>query len=219
MQIHTRIVYALKHWSVLRAFQLIGIFVFALAQPCISTMAQGVNPEAVPISRMQELGDEGKQLASSVGQWDVLFTMWPAPGAEPVVTKGLVAERKMVGIYQQEIMKPAPGTKTPDFTRMAYVTFSRVEGRWQYVSLDTRFPVGLMPAYSFGKAKPGEPLKLIFEPIAFAGTGTEVEGHMMRSDLSITRENDREVFQQHFISSDGTEREWLAVQYVYTRRK
>jgi hypothetical protein len=206
--------------QVCRALQPIGVAAFFLLLPHAALSEQVEKPAAVSMSRMQELGDEGKQLENSVGEWDVVFSFWSAPDAEPIVTKGLIAERRMVGLYQQEIIQPGPEAKIADFRRMAYLTFSRVEGRWQFVSLDTRFPVGLMPAYSFGKQKTGEPLRLIFEPIAFAGMGQEVEGHMMRSNLLITRKNaDHEIFQQYFIASDGSEREWLAVQYEYTRRR
>lgn len=77
-----------------------------------------------------------------------------------------------------------------------------------------------MPAYSLGRTREGETLKLVFEPIAFVGTGKDIEGHMTRSDLVVTRTSvDHEVFQQHFIAFDGSEREWLAVQYEYTRRE
>lgn len=31
-------------------------------------------------------GPEEKQLAERVGTWNVVATMWPAPGAEPMVT-------------------------------------------------------------------------------------------------------------------------------------
>ena len=116
-------------------------------------------------------------------------------------------------------MKPLPGSSTPDFRRLAYLTFSRVEGRWQYVSMDTRLPVGIMPAWSFGKEANGK-LTLQFEPIAFVGMGQEVEGRMLRSNLVVVRESDDyEKTQQFWITSDGTEREWLAVQYEYTRKR
>ena len=42
------------------------------------------------------------------------------------------------------------GSDVPDFKRIAFQYYDRVAGRWQYVSIDTRFPVGIMPARSFG---------------------------------------------------------------------
>ena len=59
-----------------------------------------------------------------------------------------------------------------------------------------------------------------FEPLGFIGFGSEVEGRMIRSNLVITRDgDDHEFARQYWITSDGTEREWLAVQYEYTRRR
>jgi hypothetical protein len=162
-------------------------------------------------------GPEEKQLAGRAGTWTVTATMWPAPGAEPIVTDGLVAERAMIGLYLQETMQPAPGGTGPDFRRIDYLHYDRVEGRWKYVSMDTRLPVSIMPARSFGPAG-DRTLRLQFEPLGFVGFGEEVGGTLMQSDMRITSQSpDRELKQQHFIVADGTAREWLAVQYEYRR--
>jgi hypothetical protein len=146
-------------------------------------------------------GPEDKQLAKRVGVWDATFTIWPAPGAKPSVVKGLIVEREMVGpLLLQENLHPAAGSTT-------------------LVSMDTRFPVNIMPAWSFGPEKNGV-LSLLFEPLGFVGFGPEVEGRMMRSDMVITRKDaDHELKQQHFVLAKGTGTEWLEVQYEYTRRK
>jgi hypothetical protein len=168
--------------------------------------------------RMQEPGAEAKQLARRAGVWTVVNTIRATPDAKPAVTAGLVAERKMIGLYLEEVMMPAPGSATPEFRRISYLTYSRVEGRWQYVSLDTRLPVGIMPAWSFDKGT-DKKLTLEFEPLAFAGFGPHVQGRMIRSNFVITRESDdRELAQQYWSQADGSERTWLAVQYEYTRK-
>jgi hypothetical protein len=100
--------------------------------------------------RMSQAGPEQDEIARQVGLWDVVATMWPTPGADPIVSRSLVAERKMIGSILQEVMRPAPGNTAPDFQRLDYLNFDRVEGRWKYVSMDTRFPVSIMPAWSFG---------------------------------------------------------------------
>jgi hypothetical protein len=175
-------------------------------------------PQPTAAERMSEPGPEARELARRVGTWDVVSTLRLTPDAKPVVTRGIIAEREMIGLHLAEVMKPGPGADVPDFRRIAYLLYSKVEGRWHYVSLDTRFPVGIMPAYSFGK-ETGRKLTLQFEPIGFVGLEREVEGRMTRSNFVITRESDdHEIAQQYFIPSDGTGREWLAVQYEYTRR-
>ncbi len=163
-------------------------------------------------------GPEEKQLAERAGTWNVVATMWPTPDAEPIVTEDLIAERTMIGLYLQEIMRPGPAPAAgPDFRRIDYQHYDRVEGRWKYVSMDTRLPVSIMPARSFGAAENGS-LHLLFQPLGFVGFGPEVGGKLMQSDLRITPLSATHEFkQQHFILADGTAREWLAVQYEYRR--
>ena len=181
--------------------------------------ARSTGASASAVERMQVPGPEGAELARRVGTWNVVSTLRLTPTASPVVTTGLSAERTMIGLYLQEVMKPAPGSSAPDFRRFAYLTYNRVEGRWQYVSLDTRFPVGIMPAYSFGKEQ-GRDITLVFEPIAFVGFGRDVEGRMVRSNFVITRDTDDHDFgRQYWVQADGEGQEWLAVQYEYTRRR
>lgn len=116
-------------------------------------------------------------------------------------------------------MKPAPGSNVPDFGRISYLTYNKVEGRWQHVSLDTRFPAGIMPAWSFEK-EVDRKLTLQFEGLGFVGFGQEVEGRLTRSNYVITREtDDHEFARQCWTQADGTGRRWLAVQYEYTRRR
>ena len=185
----------------------------------LSSVARG-NEQASRLSaaeRMQQPGVEEDQLRRRAGTWAVVSRFRPSPDTPQIISEGLVAERTMIGLYLREVMRPASGSSAPDFTRIAYQYFSRVEGRWQYVSLDTRFPVGIMPAWSFGNERNGK-LVMQFESLAFVGVGRDVEGRMIRSNLEITRESDdREFVRQFWVQSDGTGREWLAVEYEYTR--
>jgi hypothetical protein len=169
--------------------------------------------------RMQQSGAEEQQLKRRIGSWTVKSTFRPTPDAQPMVTERLVADRKMVGLYMEEVMHPEAGAKMPDFQRLAYQYYSRVEGRWQYVSMDTRFPVGIMPAYSFANESDGK-LTMEFASLAFVGLGSEVAGRMIRSNLEIARDSDdHEFVRQYWVQADGTGRKWLAVEYEYTRRK
>jgi hypothetical protein len=193
--------------------------VAALAAPTLIAQAAESPASLSAIERMQKPGPEAEELARRAGVWNVVITLRPAPDAAPVVTTGLVAERTMIGLFLQEVMKPAPGSSTPDFRRISYLHYNSVEGRWQYVSLDTRFPAGIMPAWSYEKEVGGK-LTLQFESLAFTGWGREVEGWLMRSNYVITREtNDHEFARQFWTRADGSGREWLAVQYEYTRKR
>lgn len=196
---------------------------FLVVMSALSTTSfAGSNPssanEPTAAQRMSEPGPLEEMLARQTGTWDVVASLWPAPGAEPIVTRGLVAERSMIGPILQEIMKPAPGSNQPDFTRIDYLNFDRVEGRWKYVSMDTRFPVSIMPARSFGPATEGK-IDVQFEPQGFVGFGTEVEGRFMVSDMAISSSDvDHMLKEQHVMMADGTGKGWLFVRYEYTRR-
>jgi hypothetical protein len=189
----------------------------ALAIAASGARAQAPTDTTLAAVRMSAPGVEATALAKEIGTWNVVTTMQLSPEAKPVVIPGLTAERTMVGLYQQEIMRPAAGSKVPDFRRIAFLTYDRVDGRWQYVSLDTRAPVGIMPAFGSEKAV-GNKLTLQFENLALVGVGKEVEGRMVHSNLVITHLSDEhELVQQFWTQADGTGRQWLAVQYEYTR--
>jgi hypothetical protein len=190
----------------------------ARAAPSQPAAAQS-QPRPSAAERISQGGPEESELKQRVGSWDVVASLRKTPGAAPVVTRGLIAERTMIGPILQEIIRPAPGTKTPDFQRLDYLNFDRVEGRWKYVSMDTRFPVSIMPAWSMGPAVNGK-LDLLFAPQAFVGFGEAVEGRLMISDLMVSKTDaDHEMKQQHVIMSDGTGASWVFAQYEYTRKR
>lgn len=169
-------------------------------------------------ARLNEPGSEAKPLASDVGTWEVTATLRPTFDAKPIVAKQLVAERVLIGGYLQETMHPEVSSKDPAFTRIDYLTFDRVDGRWQYVSMDTRMPVGIMPATSFDRGN-DKTVTFEFAPLAFVGMGENVDGVMMRSNMVITRDSkDHQTKEQHWIRADGTGREWVAVRYDYRRK-
>ena len=79
--------------------------------------------------RLNELGPENAAMAAYTGLWDVTETVWDKPGGDPVTTTGLVAERRMIGSYLQEFIRPASDTSNQDIKRIDYLSFQRVEGR------------------------------------------------------------------------------------------
>ncbi len=169
-------------------------------------------------TRLNELGPENSQMALRVGIWDVVETVWASLGATPTSTK-YIAERKMIGQFLQEIIQPAPGSTGPDFRRIFYLSFNRVEGRWKYVSIDTRNPVGLMPAASFDRGEKGR-ITLTFQPFAIAGPGENVTGQMLRMDeIMIQQDDDHDSADERFIMADGSGEMWVAYRYEYVRRR
>ena len=168
-------------------------------------------------TRMNELGPENSKIAERAGLWDVTETVWDSPNAAPVVTKGLVAERRMVGQMLQETLR-SDSHSSGTILRMDYLSFNRVEARWEYVSIDTRAAVGLMTAQSYDRDEDGRIL-VTFQPFAIPGSGSEVTGQMLRMRQEIIAQGaDREVKNQYFTLADGTGNTWLAHRYAYVRR-
>ncbi len=178
-------------------------------------VAQDKQPAVI---RLNEAGPEAQLLAGRVGLWDVVETVWGHPGAEPVTTRGLVAERRLMGSLLQEFIRPPADEAHREVKRTDLLSFNRVEGRWGYVSFDTRVPVGLMPAWSSTRDEGGK-IVLTFYPFALPGEGAEVTGRLLRMDQTIAFEDpDHDVKDQYFTLADGTGTRWLAHRYAYLRR-
>jgi hypothetical protein len=175
--------------------------------------------ESAPIpasARLSELGPENQTLVERTGLWDVVETVWKSPSAQPEVTTGLVAERRLIGSMLQEFLYPADNREA--ILRIDYLSFNRVEGRWDYVSMDTRAAVGIMPAWSFSRGD-ADSIMLMFEPFAMPGEGVVVSGQMLRMDEVISHQGpDHDRKDQHFIMADGRGDAWLAHRYAYSRR-
>ncbi len=194
-----------------------GLLLFALSSAFIPALAVA-QQTTLASARFNELGPEGKVIAQRAGLWDVTETFWASPKAAPVTTTGLVTERVMMGSLLQEFLRPPSDTAHKEIKRTDLLSYNRVEGRWDYVSFDTRAPVGLMPAWSSGP-EDGATIDLIFAPFAVPGSGTEVTGQMLRMEQVIKyTDADHDEKDQYFTLADGTATKWLVRQYTYVRR-
>ena len=213
---------SLRHPSVCHFIEdgrrwLVGLAAGCLLLP-LTVLAQQATPPPASV-RLNELGPENQALAQRVGLWDVTETVWAAPGATPVSTTGLVAERRMMGSLLQEFLRLPHDQSDKAVQRMDLLSFNRIEGLWEYVSFDTRAPVGLMPAWSNVQGD-GTTIALTFAPFAVPGPGAEVTGQLLRMKQIIRYEGpDRDVKEQYFTLADGTGTKWLAHRYVYARRR
>ena len=180
-----------------------------------TAIAQQEKPSA---GALNELGAEGNILAQRVGVWDVTETVWASPDAAPVTTKGLVAERLLMGTLLQEVIRQPGESLEKTVKRTDLLSYNRLEGRWGYVSFDTRAPVGLMPAWSTGRGD-GSTINLTFTPFAVPGSGVETTGQFILMEQTIHFDGpDHDVKDQYFTLADGRGVRWLAHRYAYTRR-
>ena len=169
-------------------------------------------------ARLNQPASEADSLSRRVGQWDMTETVWDRPGAAPVITTGLVADRVMMGSLLQETIRPPTDTAHDHVKRTDMLTYNRLVGQWDYVSFDARAPVGLMPATSAG-AGDGSTITLVFAPTAVPGPGPDATGLLLRIEQTIRFEGpNRDVKEQRYTMANGSGATWLAHRYEYTRR-
>jgi hypothetical protein len=124
----------------------------------------------------------------------------------------------MFGTLLQEFIRPPADNARAEVKRTDLLCYNRLDGRWDYVSFDSRAPVGLMPGYSAGRADPNQ-LEITFLPFAVIGIGDGGTGQMIRMRQEIIGHDaghDRK--DQYFTLADGAGVEWLAHRYDYVRR-
>jgi hypothetical protein len=209
---------------IMNARRVCSILATVLATACAAgtpSQAQTVSTRAASASAPPILGQtkaapESDQLARRVGTWTVVMTMRPTATATPIVVAGLTAERSLTGPYLQEIMRPASGSTVPEFRRIDFLTYNRLQARWQYLSMDTRATVGLMFAQGFGPDRSNEVTVYFNDFPAPTELGPEVAGHFMRARHVLTRVSEDHEFSRQYWSMEGRS-EWLGVQYEYTR--
>ena len=188
-----------------------------------AALAQASAPAAAPPAvlandRLIQLGPEGSMLARRAGTWDASFTSWDRPGPPPTTVTGLVAEREMIGPMLQERLLSVPGAQGPAWTRIDDITFNRTEGRWDYMSMDTRVAAGMMFAWSLDHDS-AERVFVSFQPFALPGDGTETTRQFTRMEEVVIRaDDDHDQKNQYFTLADGTGTKWLAKRYTYVRR-
>ncbi|MBE7210715.1 MAG: DUF1579 family protein [Gluconacetobacter diazotrophicus] len=167
--------------------------------------------------RLNQPGPEAARLAARTGRWLVTETAWDGPDAAPATTTGLIADRVMIGTLLQETIRPSgePGARTPSRTDL--LSFNRLEGRWDYVSFDTRGPDGIMVAWSRGRGE-NDTVAFDFLPFAIPRPGPDAVGQFLRLDQVIRFvDDDHDVKEQFLTFADGSGTRWLGHRYGYAR--
>lgn len=190
------------------------LYAFCLVPIVASSVLFGQQTQSATLE--SGIGRENGLMAQRVGVWDVTETVWDSPTATPAITKW-VAERKMIGEFLEEILEPAVGAAPGKIQRIDYLSYHRIEGRWKYVSMDTRASVGVMPAASPDRGDIDN-IHLTFEPFAIPIEGSKA-GQLLLMQETITQtdaNHDRK--DQYFNLSDGSGTLWLKHRYEYVRR-
>jgi hypothetical protein len=159
------------------------------------------------------------------GTWDVQQRMWPGSDAKPIQLPPAVAHRRLLGgAFLEEIMELAPGSKEAPFTRIACFNYNMVNQQYEYFSIDTRGPQMMNErSYETGvqsKAQDQGVLVLYGDSFVAPRWG-EMTNAAFRYRLTIGEvQNDRHVVRLYLTPQSGeSAKEFLAFEYIYTRRR
>ena len=166
---------------------------------------------------MGATGRENLLIGQRAGIWDVTETVWDSPSTSPVVTKW-VAERRMIGEFLEEVLEPTVSAPPGQIQRIDYLSYHPIEGRWKYVSMDTRASVGMMPASSADRGDIAS-IHLTFEPFAVPIEGSKAGQLLMMQETITQVDNDHDHKEQYFNLADGCGILWLKHKYEYVRHK
>ena len=86
--------------------------------------------------------------------------------------------------------------------RIDYLCFHRIEGRWEYVSMDTRATVGIMPASSADRGDVAD-IHLNFEPFAIPIEGSRAGQLLTMQETIIQIDANHDRKDQYFNLADG----------------
>lgn len=194
----------------------VALAAFLASAALQTTAADGERPMSAN-ERMLQPGPQTAHLQRMAGTWEAVMTLRTSPNTPPIVVKGLLVERTMIGgQYLQEVMTPGPSATTPDFRRISYLLYNKADNRWEYSSIDTRV-ASIMTRANFGN-EPGAEITFHMATFTLPGFGPEFEGRAVRlREVMRQQSNDRDELLQYWTPAGGVE--WLAVHYQYTRKR
>lgn len=203
----------------------ICLIVSLSSQAQTQTPSAGGAGEMTATGRVTQASANTRRFEPLVGTWEVVQTIRLSADAQPIVTRGIVARRSWIGdnAVLQERMEPATGVRMPPFTRLAYFSYNNAAQKFEYVLImDTRAPgIGVMFETSQGDGgeNGGNTITFYLEGFSLPpGWSREASGQWVKQRRVVRVESsDRHVSQQYWTLPAG--REWLAVEYVYTRQR
>ena len=180
-------------------------------------VAKANNDSLFTIEKVTALGPEYNFIRPMVGNWQGQQRIWSKAGASPM-SSGFIAKRRLVGHFLEEIMEPAPGSDIPPFTRTTYLNYNNANQRWEYVVLDTRYPVMMYETSDETMIKNGSEITLYLPAFIMPpGWNNDITGKLGKQRRTITNNGDTTVVRQYWTPPAG--KEFLAIEYTYTHGK
>lgn len=162
-------------------------------------------------------GTEYDSIKPLIGKWSVKMTIYKKNSTEILSETAAQLERKMIGNFLQETMKPAGENDPNPFERISYLSYNRVNKRWEYSVFDTRFPLA-MNEQSVEHDIKNNAITVYLDNFALPPMwGDQYAGRLTKQRRVITFGKDENTNHQ-FMTLPGEE-EFLAIKYVFARMK
>ena len=196
---------------ILLATILCGYNIVSLAQ----TKVRLPESKTYTMEKVLLTGPAYKALRSLEGNWNVEMRVYPDAGAKPIISY-MVARRVLSGHFLMEIMTARPGSKDAKFNRTAYFNYNNAGSCWEYIVLDSRYPV-MMFETSKDTAQTTRELTLFLPSfITPPGENKQLAGKDASERRTISFVSpDKTITKQYWTLTSKPE--YLAIEYTYTR--
>lgn len=193
--------------------------------------------EAAQMDALYNLGlpsDFHKRLESLIGDWNVVMNIYPAAGAKPVTSSGMVSQKKWIlgnRQIQEEIVAGAIGGM--EHRKLTVLGYNNVNGRYEFTTFDNLDTQAMSYHGSADAAGKVITMTASYTQAAYGGlvTGDGVGrangakpnpkksivgvAFTIRDVLTI-ESNNRHTLQMYFTPVTG--KETLTAEYIYTRK-
>jgi hypothetical protein len=198
----------------LTSFFLLVLCIIVYSQNPVSTH---IHHSSLEMDSILKQGPEYDLIRPLVGTWKVVQTIYSKGGEKILARDTFNVERKMIGNFLQEVMQPIVKNEN-SFTRISYLNYNRVNLRWEYIVLDTRYPVMMFETSSNHEVTADKNIDLYLDAFVLPPFfGKEYTGLLTKEHRVITfKTNDININRQYWTLPAG--KEFLAIEYVFKRQ-
>jgi hypothetical protein len=189
----------------------------------LSTLSNGQNAQSAGTKKSSlvmdtilKQGPEYNLINPLIGNWEVIQIIYAMDSEKILSQDTFKVERKMVGNFLQEVMQPMDNKKTNAFTRIAYLNYNRTNLRWEYIVLDTRYPVTMFETSQNSKVSGDNSITVGLDAFVVPPFwGMSYAGMLGKQRRVITFKKDITINEQYWTLAGG--KEFLAIKYIYLK--
>ncbi len=162
-------------------------------------------------------GKEYEKVKALIGNGTVIQTIYKMDGT--VIAKDeLKYERKMVGNFLQETITPKVISEKNNFQRISYLNYNRTNLHWEYIVLDTRFPLMMYETAVTNQNSSDSIITYLDAFVLPPFFGKEYTGLLTRERrIIIFNENGNYIHRQYW--TIPAHKEFLAIEYNFKGNK